>query len=64
MHLQKVINQLAYSHQISNVFDDFMQLAICCFAIQKINKINLDKCIAYIKFSYYLCNVISSEAKT
>ncbi len=25
-------------------------------------KINLDKCIAYIKFSYYLCNVISSKA--
>jgi type I restriction enzyme M protein len=38
MHLQKVINQLAYRHQISNVFDDFMQLAICCFAMKRMEE--------------------------
>lgn len=38
MHLQKVINELAHRHQISSVFDDFMQLSICCFSMKRMEE--------------------------
>lgn len=32
---KKTLEQIAYRHQVENVFDDWMQLMICAFSMQR-----------------------------
>ncbi len=62
--LQKKLLEISYRHQITRVFDDFMQMSICCYAMQTMEEEYLSIAKQYNKeelntFSHALAEMIN-----
>lgn len=45
----KIMGELAYRHSISQVFDDFLTMAVCCYSVGRMEKIYLETISRYSK---------------
>jgi type I restriction enzyme M protein len=59
----KIFNQIAYRHDFMRVFDDFLTLAICCFANKRMEDVYFETIKGYTKeelknFSFLLGSLI------
>jgi len=49
MRFQKELEKVSRRHSIGNVFDDFLQMAVCAFAMQRMEPEYLEACRRYDK---------------